>query len=118
MVAAVHDITIEQGATFTLSMVWRDSSGTPIDLTGCSARMQVRKKYNSETPWLSLTSEAGDIVLGDEDGTIVVTATDEMTETVTAPACGVYDLEIVMSGGDVKRLVQGSATISPEVTRD
>jgi hypothetical protein len=118
MVAAVHDITIEQGATFRLSLLWRDSSGTPIDLTGCSARMQVRKKYNSETAWLSLTSEDGDIVLGDEAGTIVVTGDALLTEDIPAPSCGVYDLEIVMAGGEVNRLLQGSATISPEVTRE
>jgi hypothetical protein len=118
MVAAVYDITIEQGATFVFSLIWRDSSGTPIDLTGCSARMQVRRKYNSETPWMSLTSDDGDITLGGAAGTIEVVGSAEVTETIPAPGCGVYDLEVVSAGGLVTRVIQGSATISPEVTRE
>ena len=31
---------------------------------------------------------------------------------------GVWDLEIEFSGGDVRRLAQGSISVSPEVTRD
>ena len=41
--AAVYDITIEQGATFRLSLVWKDSSNVPVNLTGYTARMQVRR---------------------------------------------------------------------------
>jgi hypothetical protein len=115
MVAGVHDITIEQGATFTLSVIWKDSNDTPIDVTGYTARMQLRQKYNSETAALSLTSAAGDIVLGGAAGTIVVTAAATVTDDIPFRT-GVYDLELV-NGTVVTRLLQGCATISPEVTR-
>ena len=40
-----HNIRIEQGATWRLEVGWEDESGSPIDLTGWSARMQVREEH-------------------------------------------------------------------------
>lgn len=117
MVAANHDITIEQGATFQLSLIWKQSTGTPVNLTGYTARMQVRRKYTSETPLLSFTTENGAIVLGGAAGTITVTGMATLTDDLPAPAPGVYDLELVSPSGIVTRLVQGGAFITPEVTR-
>ena len=43
MAAAQYDILIEQGATFSRTFVWKDSSEVAVDLTGYTARMQIRK---------------------------------------------------------------------------
>lgn len=115
MAAGTHNITIEQGATFTLNLVWRDSNAALVNLTGYTARMQVRQKHTSDTAALSLTSEAGDIVLGGALGTIVVTAAATVTDDIPFRS-GVYDLELI-NGTVVTRLLQGVATITPEVTR-
>jgi hypothetical protein len=116
MAAAKYNILIEQGATFQLNLLWKDSAGTPIDLSGYTARMQVRRKVDSPTTLLSLTTENGGIALGGITGTIAVvaqaTATDDISEKI-----GVYDLELVDGSGVVTRLVEGCVTISPEVTR-
>lgn len=116
MAAGTYDITIEQGATFTLNLRWLDSEGTPIDITGYTARMQVRRKYSDKTSVLSLTSQDNEIILGDSLGTIDVTASDEKTAAINIKA-GVYDLELETPSGDVVRLVQGTAVISPEATK-
>jgi hypothetical protein len=116
MAAGEHDITIEQGATFQLSLLWEDSAGDPVNVTGYSARMQVREKYTSTTTLLSLTSVAGDIVLGGAAGTIVVTASATATAAIDEKR-GVYDLEMVSPSGTVTRLIRGCVTITPEVTR-
>jgi hypothetical protein len=116
MAAANYDITIEQGATFQLNIVWKAPNGTPIDLTGYTARMQVREKVSSTATLLSLTTENGGIALGGAAGTIAVTAAATLTDDITTKR-GVYDLELVSSGGVVTRLIEGCVTISPEVTR-
>lgn len=124
MTAGSHDITIEQGATFRLSLIWREPTvnevaGDPIDLTGYTARMQVRRKHTSDTTILSLTSAAGDITLGGAAGTIVVVATAAATaaiDTDNKTLSAVYDLELI-NGSTVTRLLEGSVTITPEVTR-
>ena len=110
------DITINQGATFELTITWKDSAGTAINLTGYTARMQVRETYSSTTPIVSLTNGAG-ITLGGAAGTIAIVISATTTAALAAPFSGVYDLEIVSAGGVVTRLVQGTATVSAEVTR-
>lgn len=116
MTAAVHNITIEQGATFQMNLLWKDSTGSPVNLTGYTARMQVRQKYSSPDTLLNFTTENGAITLGGVLGTIAVVGAATVTDDLVGKN-GVYDLELVSAGGIVTRLVQGSVYISPEVTR-
>lgn len=112
-----RNITIEQGATFRLPVLWKDASGVPFDLAGFAARMQVRSTHASAEALLALTSVAGDIVLGGAEFNIVATAPAAVTASLPAPHLAVYDLELVSAGGEVYRLLEGMARITPEVTR-
>ena len=114
MPAAQYNITIEQGATWRLSLTWKDVAGAPIDLTSYTARMQVRQAYGTADALLNLSSGAG-ITLGPSTGAITLTASAAQTAAIAARN-GVYDLEMVAPDGTVTRLLQGSVTISPEVT--
>jgi hypothetical protein len=78
--------------------------------------MQVRATYDATTTILSLTSAAG-ITLGGAAGTIAIAVSATATAALTAPFSGVYDLELVSGGGEVTRLLEGTATVSPEVSR-
>lgn len=111
--------TIYQGATFRKRLTWSGPTvpHTPIDLTGCTARMQVRSEVESPAVLLSLTTENGGIALGGALGTVDLYISDEDTGAITWET-GVWDLEIVHPGGEVTRLAQGSVGVSPEVTRD
>lgn len=111
-----YDLEIKQGATLSLTATWRDSTGTAVNLTGYTARMQVRSTYDAASTILSLTSGSG-ITLGGSAGTIAITASATTTAALTAPWSGVWDLELVSGGGEVTRLLEGAATVSPEVTR-
>lgn len=119
MPAAKLDITFEQGATFELHVDYQQSNGDPVDLTGWSARMQVREGYESESPLLSLTDGDG-ITLGGTAGTIDVLVDDETTAGlptgVPAAHC-VWDLELENPSGRVTRLAGGEALVTPEVSR-
>ena len=110
-------LTIYQGATFRKRLTW--SAGTPavpVDLTGCTARMQVRPEVESPTVLLELTTASGGIALGGVAGTIELFVSDDAS-TLFTWTDGVWDLEIEFPGGDVRRLAQGSISVSPEVTR-
>jgi len=111
-----YDLEIKQGATLSLTATWKDSAGTAVNLTGYTARLQVRATYDSSSTILSLTSAAG-ITLGGAAGTIAITASATTTAALTAPFSGVYDLELVSGGGEVTRLLEGTATVSPEASR-
>lgn len=116
MPAAYNDILIEQGATYFLAVVWKDENGDPYDLTGYTARMQIRRKKTSETAEHSATTENGGIALGTTDGTISITIPAATTSDFEFTA-GVYDLELVAGSGFVTRLLEGGVEVSKEVTR-
>ena len=111
-----YDLDIWQGQTFTQEIVWKDSIGTPVDLTNYTARMQVRKKVKSSTTEIELTTANGRISLGTTNGTITLTisATDTASLDFT---CAVYDLELESQTSVVTRVLEGSVTLHPEVTR-
>ena len=112
-----YDIVIQQGATFSLAATWRDSSSSPVDLTGYTARAQVRASYSASSALVSLTSTNGGIVLGGINGTIALTISATSTAALSAPWVGVWDLELQSGGGEVTRLLEGAVTVTPEVTR-
>ena len=112
-----QNIVIVQGATLDLLVTWKTGANeTPVDLTGCTARMQIREKTNSPTVLVNLTTENGGIVLGGVLGTVRRVMSAEDTASLTFKS-GVYDLEIEFSEGTVRRLLSGSVSVSPEVTR-
>jgi hypothetical protein len=114
MSAATTNLIIDQGATWNITFTYKNSDGSPINLTGYTAALQLRTSYDAASAALSLTSGSG-IVLGGTAGTIAVTATATQTGALTAGEY-VYDLEIT-SSSVVTRLVQGRITVTPQVTR-
>ena len=124
MSAGTYNIQADQGATYSQTFTYRDSAGNLVDLTGFTARMQVRAEYDSASPLLDLTTSNGGITLGGALGTITLLATATqmaafvITDTSNKPPvliC-VYDLELIF-GAVVTRLIQGNFTVSREVTR-
>ena len=114
---AQYDLTIYQGANFSQRLTFLQSSdGDPVDLSGFTARMQLRQSVNSTTPLIELTTENGRITLGDAAGTVDLALNASETASLTA-GTAVYDLEIVQSETSADRYAQGSVTIIREVTR-
>ena len=77
--------------------------------------MQIRATVNSSSVIKELTTENGGIILGGTLGTIKIYMPATQTDLITSS--GVYDLELVNITGGVIRLLQGSATLSLQVTR-
>lgn len=116
MAAANYNFTIEQGVTHVKVITYADADNNPINITGYSARMQMRPTIGSVVKYLDLTSSpAVGIAINGPLGQITVTISAATSSTV--PTDGVYDLEIVDGSGAVTRLLQGTITVSPEVTR-
>lgn len=115
MAAGTWNITIEQGATFNKIIAMTDSAGAVIDLTGYSARMQIRQSTKSSVTLLELSSPSNGIAITALTGLITITISATTTAALSFMTA-VYDLEIV-NGSVVTRLLQGSVTLSEEVTR-
>jgi hypothetical protein len=113
-------ITVPQGADFVYPITWSSKVGevtTPVDLTGCTARMQARARINDANALFTLTTENGGIVLGGETGRIELVFPADMTSAHTWSR-GLFDLEIVLQSGKIRRLCKGPIALDREVTRD
>jgi hypothetical protein len=113
--AGQYHIVTDQGATFTRQLTWKDDTGAAVNLTGYTARMQLRTSVQNDSVVLELTDANGRIALGGAAGTITLTVT-AADMTTLPPLKYVYDLELV-NGTVVTRLVQGTFIVRPEVTR-
>jgi hypothetical protein len=112
-----YPITIHPGATFRLDVGWEDEDGNAIDLTAYVGRAQVRARAGADQVALEFAVSI-DPSPGEGELPIKVQATDEETSEVSLPANrGVWDLELVSSGGEVTRLLYGDVKVIPEVTR-
>jgi hypothetical protein len=132
MTPAVLDMmTIVQNGTFRKRLIWK--AGTPkvpVDLTGCTARYQIRPEYNSDVQLIEeLNTENGGLTLGGAAGTIDFLISDEDTGGITVgtyrrgpaltppayPAweCGVGDLVIIHPSGEQTPLARGPVRVLP-----
>jgi hypothetical protein len=115
MTAGIYNATVDQGSIWNLTIVYQDSDGDPIDLTGYTAAMQLRQNYNSELADLTLTTANGGLTINGPTGTIQVSASAVQTGLLSA-GFYVYDLELT-SGSNISRLIQGQITVAEQVTR-
>lgn len=128
MTAGTHNITIEQGTDWQLVLTYK-LNGVAVNLTGYTARMQVRHiaasptvlatfstPPSSSTSSGSLTPAAGTIALGGSAGTITLAMPASESTRVQAGS-HVYDLELINPSGKVERFLQGNCEVTAEVTR-
>ncbi len=115
MAAGIYNFICEQGATFTRVLNATDDANDPIDLTGYTARMQVRRDLDATGILIELTTENGRITLGGATGDITLTIDADDTSAIPRP--GVYDLELESDSGIVIRLLKGAFTLDSEVTK-
>lgn len=109
-------LNIEQGATFRYSLNWT-AEDVPVDLTGCTARMQIRLDVGSPVVIAELLTQNAGIVLNTTPGQVDLYISATNTAAFNFDTA-VYDLEIMFSSGDVCRLIEGEVVLSLEVTRD
>jgi hypothetical protein len=111
--AVVYRFTIDQGATWRRVLKWL-KEGNPVDLTGFTARMEIRDKVGGALLH-RLDTENGGLSLGGDEGSIVLHVPADVS-SAWSWRTGAYDLELIAENGDVTRLIQGGVQINPEVT--
>jgi hypothetical protein len=116
--AGLYNVTIDQGADWFLDVTYEDPSGTPINLQGFTAALQLRSLPNSPSAALTLTTQNGGITITSNSGLVSIHATSEQTGAIDEGDY-VYDLDITSPAPAtvVTRLIQGQAVVSAQVTR-
>ena len=111
--AAIANLTVDQGTSFTSDVTVKDANGNAFNLTGYTANAKMAKGFASTRTRTTITTTiAADATTG------VVTLS--LTSTVTAGLDAeryVYDLEITQtSSGNVTRVIEGIITVRPQVS--
>jgi hypothetical protein len=123
MGAATYNFTIEQGATFSKVITWKDSTGAGINLTGYTISGKIKRKTSDQTALVAFTATLANQTTNPGQFTLSLTAAQTGTlPTTTGPTAQkallecVYDIEAAQ-GSTVYRLLEGVVKISPEATR-
>lgn len=116
MPALIRDLVIECGA------VWDDllalkTNGQPLDLTGATARMQIRDLEGNLI--IELSTGNGRLLIDGPAGTIQRRLGATVTAAITAEK-GKYDMEIIPGGNPdfAWKLYRGKVKFEPEQTHD
>jgi hypothetical protein len=128
MASGRYSFTIEQGSTLNFELQYKNSSGSAIDLSGYSGKMQIKSNYADNSPTIYLTlssslqpdgtglnfsgSNGSTPTASGSIGVFISAATSSLLTFDTA----LYDLEIA-SGSIVTRILEGQVKLSKEVTR-
>jgi hypothetical protein len=109
---AKANIIIDQGADYSTSLTVTEDDGTATDLTGYTGAGQIRKHYASSTAY------DFDIIFAADrsSGVVTLSLSRATTETIEAGRY-VYDVEITSAANNRTRLVEGIATVTPQVTK-
>ena len=128
MAAGKYSFIIEQGSTLNFEIQYKDSTSTPINLTGYSGKMQIRSDYadNNPTTYITLSSSLAN------DGTGLNFSGSNGTTPLSSGSIGIiisaassslftfnnakYDLELT-NGNVVTRILEGNIKLNKEVTR-
>lgn len=111
-----YDIVIRKGDTYRKPLVFGGAGFTPTDLTGFTARLDIRDP-DTGALLVSLTTTNGKIIMGDTDLTVTLYLTDTETKDL-AWSRGVYDFELkdTPGTGDVVTYLEGEVCVVDEVT--
>jgi hypothetical protein len=113
--AGQKNFEVDQNTTFTFIVVYKDNNGLPIDLTGSSAKLQVRDTKGGSKLAVSLTSPSGGIIINAALGKITVKMTPTQTSKLFYPKSS-YDLMLTDSNFNKIKLLEGFITLSRSVT--
>ena len=126
MSAATYNLFIDQGSDFAVDLVIKES-GSAMDLSNYSGRGQLRSSHTSTEIAgyfkVTVTNPTGgalkvEIPNGTWTDSSVSPAVSRSGSTDITAGQYVYDIEIFTNADAVvKRIMQGTATINPEVTR-
>lgn len=111
MAVYVHNITIQQGSTFSVVFqVEGTQTNAPKDLTGYTSSSQLRKTYSSSSA-VSFASTITDPI----EGAVKISMDSTVTSSLK-PGRYVYDVKIE-NPLEIFRVVEGTALVRPEVTK-
>ena len=112
--ASVKNFEVDQGATFSFQIEYLDSNDSPINLTGSTAKMQVRDTKGGKQLVATLSTPSSNGI--NVDGNMItVTMPAASTNKLIFPKSA-YDIVVTDTNGNKIRILEGFLTLSRSVT--
>ncbi len=110
--AAVANLRIDQGASFSSDVTVTNSDGVAVDLAGYTTFAKMAKQHGASTT-ISITAN---IASDTTTGVIELSLNDTQTAALEAPGRYVYDVYITKTtDSTVTRVIEGIITVNPKV---
>ena len=110
--ATISNLFIDAGSDYSVIVTVRDSLGQPINLTDYTVKSQLRKSYKS-----SVFFDFDATVYDGPTGKIRLALSNDVTDEIE-PGRWLYDVEITFGdGGPKRRVLEGIATVTPQITQ-
>ena len=114
--AGQKNFEVDQNATFSFQVEYtQEDEVTPVDLTGASAKMQVRDTKGGNKLAVTLTSPSGGITIDGPEGVLNIKMTPTQTNKLFYPKSS-YDIMVIDSNGNKIKLLEGFMTLNRSVT--
>ena len=113
--AGQKNFEVDQNATFSFVVEYKDNNDNAIDLTGASAKMQIRDTKGGAKLAVTLTSPSGGIIIDGPNGKLTIKLTSTQTNKLFYPKSS-YDIMVVDSNGNKIKLLEGFMTLNRSVT--
>lgn len=117
----IANLEVDQGSTYIYTFTLTDVDNQPFDLTGFTARLQVRATYGATSVLIDATTVNGKLIIN--NNSIVFNLLPSDTSGIKFEAkdddsliC-LFDLEIISPTGSVYKPAKGTFTIMREITR-
>ncbi len=112
--AAIANLLVDQGASFTSTITVFNDDDSLFDLTGYTGASQIRKSYSSSSASATFTVS---FETDRTTGKITISLTPTQTAALEEGRY-VYDVEVTKTeDSSVTRVIQGIVTVSPNATR-
>ena len=110
-----YNISAEQGSDLSFVLTYRTAAGALVNLTGYTAKMQVRKNASASAAYISLTETSG-ITLGGALGTVTILVDSATLQGIQAGSY-VYDLILNSNTGLEQKLITGTFEVAGVISR-
>lgn len=117
-------LRIKAGDSVDAAFTWKDTSGNVYDLSGCTARVQIRPSVADEDPnalplleVTEVSSASGQVILGSTSPNLRIVLDKSVTRN-SAFEGAVFDIEVTFTDGTRKSLPQGAEAGKVEYLRD
>lgn len=111
MPAGKYDLILEIGSQSPEVWTWKDGSDVVVNNTGMTAKLQIKRDFNSTENLLELT-EASGITLGGANGKITIVVTPAQIDALKARKAELfYTMTMISSGSIPTRILEGRVYI-------